>query len=143
MQFTIAITTPRYNQYQASFSPFCSFREKAAWERGYRVACMQQTSGGVCPSGRNKDVRADPVVDIEYSPYSDVPTESGQSSQKNTRSQAFENVTYQEIDAGQRVQFEALLLKVYSILYSTCIQKMLITVTININDTCQSSKDQN
>ncbi len=37
MQFTI--TTPRYNQYQASFSPFCSFREKAAWERGYFGVC--------------------------------------------------------------------------------------------------------
>ncbi len=28
MQFTIAIITPRYNQYLAYFSPFRSFREK-------------------------------------------------------------------------------------------------------------------
>ncbi len=29
--------TPRYNQYQASFSPFRSLREKSAWEQGYAL----------------------------------------------------------------------------------------------------------
>ncbi len=37
IQFSISVDTPKYNVSQASFSPFRSLIEKAAWERGYTI----------------------------------------------------------------------------------------------------------
>ncbi|XP_064394866.1 uncharacterized protein LOC135342101 isoform X2 [Halichondria panicea] len=53
--------------------------------------------------GHSKGVAPGSTVEIGYSPYSDM------SSRKNSLSQTFEYVTYQEVDAEQRIQFEALL----------------------------------
>lgn len=48
-----------------------------------------------------------------YSPYTDMPTGSGQSlSRKISLSQTFDHVSYQEVDTEQRIQFEALLKEV-------------------------------
>ncbi len=66
------------------------------------------------PLGHSKGVAPGSTVEIGYSPYSDM------SSRKNSLSQTFEYVTYQEVDAEQRIQFEALLKRVCTL--CTCIQ---------------------
>ncbi len=48
-------------------------------------------------------------MDIGHSPYLDMPSRKNS---QNSLSQTFEYVTYQEVDAEQRIQFEALLKRV-------------------------------
>ena len=93
--------------------------EKPLHAHVYNVVYSVMFISGLTPAaGRENHNEGPGPVDIAYSPYSDTSSDSVLSSPATKRtfsvSQTYDYVTYQEVDTEQRIEFEALLKRVYT-----------------------------